>query len=75
VNAYSRVVYSEDNSRVIGVIVSSPLGWRAIAVAGSTPEDINAVMDVCEPLFARIIEARRGARVARRGKALRLVTG
>lgn len=69
-----RLIRSPDG-RAIGVLRSSPLGWRAAAFPGIPSEDIDAVMDACEPIFARIIEARRGSRVARHGKSLRLVSG
>lgn len=72
-SAVERLIRSRDG-RAIGVLTSSPLGWRAVAFSGSSSEDIDAAMDACQPLFERFAEARRRAKEWREGRGLRLVS-
>ena len=45
------VIRNEDG-RAIGRIRKNTAGkWRAIAFAGSSSDEIDAVMDACRPLF------------------------
>jgi hypothetical protein len=57
----------------IGKIISSGLGWRAIAFPGSTDEEIDQVMDAVDPLFTRLMESKR--RYAELRPKLQLVRG
>lgn len=65
-----RMVRSPEG-KPIGRLMSSGFGWRAVAFPGSTPEEIDQVMDAVDPVFTRMMEAKRAYREAR--PTLRLV--
>jgi hypothetical protein len=53
------------DGKPIGRLMSGGYGWRAVAFPGSTSEEIDQVMDAVEPVFIRMMEARRLYRESR----------
>ena len=67
------LIRSEDG-RAIGRIRKNTAGkWRAIAFAGCSSDEIDAVMDACQELFQREIDPPRCPKIKRWETALRLV--
>src|SRR6185437_15312799 len=52
----------DPDGKPIGRLMSSERGWRALAFPGCTSSEIDLVMDAVDPVFTRMMEARRAYR-------------